>query len=497
MFAVAVAAIALFSFGDRASHAGDPDFTITTVVKQGDVVPGFGNANIPSDVHVNDSGMWLATITTTNPTSRIILTSAGVHMAEGDVLPGDIVISSLANAHKSLNNNGDIAHRPSLVDLNSGIVFDHDVLILHSDISTAPEFSSGTPYTGFFRARLNDNNRMLLVASVNDPGLPGTTNRALVWIEYDPVAGTFTESVLAKNHDQLPGQPIGVLVNDFGTGSERFAVNQNDDAMFTVSFNGGDAATNAAIYVNDIVVAQKGDAGPFTDATYNIGTSAATRVDINDHGDYVFLVPLTGAPIATNQAILRNNLFTDGPDEVVIRKGDPVPGVEGEFVLSSLGTGAAPAISNDGSVVWFGQWIGDSGTERGLFVDDRLIVRSGVTTSDGDLITNIAGTTNTSGGLSDGFAVSDNGKYIVARAVLNASTSERAVLLIEFDDVEPKCPVFADLTCDGVVNVFDLLALLGEWGECDDCPAQPCPADLDDNCTVNVFDLLELLANWG
>jgi hypothetical protein len=53
-----------------------------------------------------------------------------------------------------------------------------------------------------------------------------------------------------------------------------------------------------------------------------------------------------------------------------------------------------------------------------------------------------------------------------------------------------------DLTGDGTVNVFDLLALLEAWGDCPDPPAE-CPADLNGDGTVNVFDLLMLLDNWG
>ncbi|TVQ55580.1 MAG: hypothetical protein EA377_03230 [Phycisphaerales bacterium] len=49
-----------------------------------------------------------------------------------------------------------------------------------------------------------------------------------------------------------------------------------------------------------------------------------------------------------------------------------------------------------------------------------------------------------------------------------------------------------DLDGDGVVNVFDLLALLENWG---DCPG--CDADLNEDGVVNVFDLLLLLENWG
>jgi hypothetical protein len=56
----------------------------------------------------------------------------------------------------------------------------------------------------------------------------------------------------------------------------------------------------------------------------------------------------------------------------------------------------------------------------------------------------------------------------------------------------------------GVVNVFDILALLSAWGDCSEpCPpSDACPADItnsDDSgtdCSVNVFDLVMLLSNW-
>jgi len=52
-----------------------------------------------------------------------------------------------------------------------------------------------------------------------------------------------------------------------------------------------------------------------------------------------------------------------------------------------------------------------------------------------------------------------------------------------------------DLNNDGVVNVSDLLILLGAWGTCPN--ASTCPADLNDDGVVNVSDLLLLLGNWG
>ncbi|MCH7545754.1 MAG: hypothetical protein IID30_05050 [Planctomycetes bacterium] len=55
----------------------------------------------------------------------------------------------------------------------------------------------------------------------------------------------------------------------------------------------------------------------------------------------------------------------------------------------------------------------------------------------------------------------------------------------------PSCTV--DANSDGVVNVTDLLLLLGSWGAC----PFPCPTDANGDGIVNVFDLLTLLAGWG
>ena len=49
-----------------------------------------------------------------------------------------------------------------------------------------------------------------------------------------------------------------------------------------------------------------------------------------------------------------------------------------------------------------------------------------------------------------------------------------------------------DFNLDGVVNVTDLLSLLGAWGI---CPG--CVEDTNGDGSVNVTDLLTLLANWG
>lgn len=59
-------------------------------------------------------------------------------------------------------------------------------------------------------------------------------------------------------------------------------------------------------------------------------------------------------------------------------------------------------------------------------------------------------------------------------------------------DVPALIPAPGDFNGDDVINAFDLLDLLSQWGAC-----AACPADLNDDALVDVFDLLILLANWG
>lgn len=53
-----------------------------------------------------------------------------------------------------------------------------------------------------------------------------------------------------------------------------------------------------------------------------------------------------------------------------------------------------------------------------------------------------------------------------------------------------------DLNGDWLVDVSDLLILLGAWGSCP-LPPDPCPGDIDGDGTAVVGDLLIMLANWS
>jgi hypothetical protein len=54
-----------------------------------------------------------------------------------------------------------------------------------------------------------------------------------------------------------------------------------------------------------------------------------------------------------------------------------------------------------------------------------------------------------------------------------------------------------DATGDGLVDVNDLLAVIGAWGPCA-WPASSCPSDIafDYSFTVDMADLLEVIDQW-
>jgi hypothetical protein len=444
--------------------------TVRSLIKRNDAVPGIGLVTSIDAVAVNNAGSWIVECDTDHPNinaDRVLIRDGLVLLREDDpVPPAPATISSFDSVH--LNNNGDsgwnfFLRNTGSTSNDSGVYFNTSLIIQEGMISAAPQFSPGTPYIGFFEVRMNDLNRLFIVASVDDPAIPTSVDRALVWVDYDPGTGSFTERVLAKEGDILPG--VSDAVVDFGTTGENFAITNDGRAIYAASLTGS-TTTNGAIYRDLTLIVRKGDVSPIDGRIYtDIGPS--TKLDMNESGSYVFKAALSG-DTDTNSVLIRNGAR-------FIQKGDPVPGVPGE-VITSFGTGPV-RLTDAGDVVWYAQWTGDTATNQGLFLNDRLLVRKGVTQIDGQTLTTVAGTTAT-GGITQGFAVSRNGRYIIFRGVL-AGTTVGAFM------IEIGCP--ADWNGDGVVDFNDFLAYLNDFNASDP------RADLNGDGVVDFNDLLHYL----
>ena len=62
------------------------------------------------------------------------------------------------------------------------------------------------------------------------------------------------------------------------------------------------------------------------------------------------------------------------------------------------------------------------------------------------------------------------------------------------NDFSEFCIASGDFNGDGLIDVSDLLIVLGAWGPCPEDDG--CPADLDGDGVVDASDLMILLANW-
>jgi hypothetical protein len=455
-------------------HAASAGVTITPLVLAGDTVDRVGLVTAINSIAVNDAGDWLVEADTDfidTAQDLVVLKNGAVAFREGQSLnaPVGATISSFDSVY--LNASGNTGWNlfldgpPSNQD--SGLFFNDTLILQEGAVSTASGFSAGTPYIGFFESRMDNGNRLFVVASVDDPAIASSVDRALVRIDYNEAAGTYTELVLAKEGD-LPAKASGT-VTDFGTGPENSAINQQGEMFYSASLTGA-TATNGALYINGNLVATKGDASSIPGRTYtNIGTG--TRLDLNDSGDSIFNVTLSG-DTTSDLAIVRNG-------EVFVQEGDEPAALPGRLVT---GFNSAPIrIDAAGRVTWYANLNGDTATNQAIFREGDVVAQKGVTKVAGLTFTSLAGTTAT-GGITEGLAISPSGKYVIFRGVLNGSVV--GAFLAEFDDA-----LSPDLNGDGTVNAEDLAILLGAWGT--------ALADLDGDGTTNASDLAILLGAWN
>ncbi len=388
--------------------------TITPLVVEGDVVPGVGLVTSVANFAINDNGEWIVEVDTDNADTDAdgaLITSTGLLLREGQALPAPVGFTLNTFDAVTLNDAGQSVWNFFLAPVgsnDSGIYFGDQLMIQEGDFSTAVGFTGPTPYTGFFETKINDSNQALLMASVDDPGVASTTDRALVVLTYDNAGNLLSETLYFKEGDSPPNQTNGAIT-DFETGPHGFAFNDAGQIMVAMDLD-GDTASDTIVYIDTTVITQEGSPSPIVGR--NWANDSTVEVDLNDLGGWVVSSLLDG-DAATNAVIVSNGAK-------VIQEGDTTPTI-GAFQLTSFGSGPV-LINNANQVLWYGDWNDpDLDVDTGLFLDDQLLVQEGVTTVGANVI-------DTLRGISDGYTMSDDGRYIVFEAVLD-NGNEGAFLL--------------------------------------------------------------------
>lgn len=388
-------------------------FQIEPIVLEGDTVPGVGTVtgsfSSVAELDVNNSGLWIVETDTTNPDTNIDgalvqgfgFSPMSLYLQEGSPLtsPAGALVDTFDAV--TVNNGGQHGFNffldgTSGTSDDSGVYYNTSLVIQESNIATAPQFSPNTPYIGWFDVKINNNNQLLAMSSVDDPAISSTVDRAIVRI--DNPGGVFTETVYAKEADVL--NSFNVL--DFGTGPHDFAWNDSGLALFTADLDTGDSLTDGHVYksdgTTDTLLLREGDASGI-ELGRNWGTLYGNSLGMNASGDWVTIADLDGAT-TDDKMILKNG------SQVIAREGSSLASIGGVFTFTSFGTGAVE-IDDNGNVFYFGDWNDpDTTHDEGLFMNGQLLVQEGVTPVAGSTLLDIyTGESN--------FQISDNGEWLI------------------------------------------------------------------------------------
>lgn len=384
--------------------------TIQTLVLEGDSIPGVGNVSRVDNLAINDLGGWSVELDTDNADTdadSVVLREGVLYLREGQSLaaPAGALLDSFDaltynDAGESLWNFF-LDGTTGIFD-DSGIYVGEELLIQEGELSTAAGFTPGTSYVGFFETKIDDLGSAVVLATVDDPAISSTVDQAFVRLFFDTAGQLGAEVVLQKEGDVLPGQTESV--NTFGTNPHQFAWSDNGQLMFFADLT-GDSATDGVIYLGGVLLAQEGAPSPVAGRSWS--SLSSPELDLTDFGSYVFSGSLSGDS-SSNLLIVRDGLKFR-------QEGDTLPAIGAGNAFTSFGSGPL-RISNAGDVLWYGDWDDpNTDTDTGLFLNDELLVQEGVTSIGGVLIDNLRG-------IQDGYALSENGRYVLFEAELEGST---------------------------------------------------------------------------
>lgn len=380
---------------------------LDALLTEGDAVAAVGLVTRIDNLAINDSGSTVIEVDTDNADTDAdgaLLLDGGLLLQEGAALaaPAGTTLDFFDTV--SLNAGGHSAWNFSIDGTGSsnddtGVYWDSSLLIQEGDSSSAAGFTPGTPYIGFFECKLNASNQVLVMASVDDPAINSTVDRALVRLDTDGAGNLLGETLLYAEGDVLPGQTEAVA--DFETGPHNFAFNDAGQVMFIADLT-GDTAVDHAVYVDDTLVAQEGSPSPAPGRNWS--SLSLAELDLNNAGSWVLSGSLDGDS-ASNLLIVK-----DGA--VFRQEGDTI--VDDAFQtwqLTSFGTGPV-YLGDNGNVLWYGQWDDpNTNVNKGLFLNDQLIVQEGVSQIGGQTIDLLRG-------IQDGYALSPDGQWVCFRGQL-------------------------------------------------------------------------------
>jgi hypothetical protein len=296
--------------------------------------------------------------------------------------------------------------------------------------------------------------RLLVVATVDDPAIPGDDDAALIIADYAP--GAVMERIVFKEGDVPPG--LSEPIAGFGAGAHAVALDDAGQVLCIVEL-AGPAERSSAVYHGETLIAVEGAPSPAPGRSWAsfeaVGATVATRPTVR--------ATLSGDPASSAIIATWNDFLSPARWEIVAQTGGPVPGVAGA-TFTRLGP---VGVDRFGIATWYGAWAGG----EAIFHDGKAIVVAGETVVGGRLVTGI-------GGEPESFSVSAGGMAVavtldgVAEAIIWSRDRSVGICWI------------ADCDCSSTLDFFDFLCYQNAFAS-----GHPY-ADCDENGRLDIFDFL-------
>lgn len=249
----------------------------------------------------------------------------------------------------------------------SGLFLGGKLVLVDGDPGQAPALPAGLQFR-FFQAVHIGAGRAVVACDLDGALPPGQTfHQALLRLTPTP-GGPPSQAVVVQTGDVLPGTsgPVALLADAPG----ELDVNGAGEVLFLT------ATADGVLWVfrDDVPIARSGDPIAPTGDVLDQVLALAT----NDAGDWALAARLGRADGTVFEAVVRNG-------SVVASEGDAVAGVPGATLASA---GGRVALTARGQVLWHGRWDDPDPTrDEAVFVDRRPLIREGVSTVHGELLT--------------------------------------------------------------------------------------------------------------
>lgn len=385
-------------------------------------IPGVGTTVWIDEIDLGDGGVWMAEVDTDVAQGKVVLRSGQIALREGDaVAPAPASIARFQSL--SMARNGELAAINILGGTSSynddgGVYGGGTGLLLQEGAPVVGgSWTPGTFYVFFNDVIVNANRQALVRGYVDDPLVGDNLDYFMSIVTYDASGSLVNQTFVVHEFDFLPGMIAPVAAIELGPDEAGF--NSSGQALFTAYLDtGAQTVGDSTIWLWDgtthTLLAREGDPSPVAGRLW--GSLYQPRLSLNDAGDWAAITRLDGDQ-ASDEILVRNGAK-------VAQEGDRLPSLGGHRLRGFGGCGAR--LDDAGNVLWWGRWDDpDQTRNRGLFLNDELLIQTGRVRVDGMLLAEID---DQPGAL----AISPDGRWVMFRGTF--LNGRRAALLIDREE---------------------------------------------------------------